>query len=330
MADMCKISVALCTFNGERFIKKQLESILSQTRRIDELIVCDDNSTDKTLAILAEVTKNAHFATHIEINDTRLGSTKNFEKALQRCTGDIIFLCDQDDEWVPEKVSKQVAFLDENPNVDAVFTDALIIDENSQATGSKLWEKIEFDSNCKQIWQSGRGYVLLFGGYVVTGATLAIRRRALPRLLPFPVINKQLIHDGWIALILSLDNKIQFIDACLLRYRIHKKQQVGLGQPQPMVTLTDRLNRPRAEKLEPIQLKADYLCQLYELLNTRQFAGKVSLSELREMKNHFEVRANLPANKIARAKPIWQEWRQKRYKYSSKDWWRPLWGDLLE
>lgn len=327
---MSKISVALCTFNGAHFIKKQLESILAQTRSIDELVVCDDISTDETLAILAEVIRDAPFTTHVEINDTRLGSTKNFEKAIQRCTGEIIFLCDQDDEWTPEKVSKQLAFLDENPDLDAVFTDALIIDENSQTNGDQLWAKIEFDNNCKQIWQSGRGCELLFGGYVVTGATLAIRRSALPKLLPFPVINKQLIHDGWIALMLSLDNKIQFIDACLLRYRVHKKQQVGLGQPQPMVTLIDRFTRPRAEKLEPIQLKADYLRQLYELLNARQFIDRESLGKLKEMKRHYNVRANLPANRIARIRLIWQEWQQKRYKYSSKDWWRPLWGDLLE
>jgi glycosyltransferase involved in cell wall biosynthesis len=327
---MPKISVALCTFNGERFIERQLRSILSQTQAIDELIVCDDRSTDRTLELLTAITANAPFTTSITINEQRLGSTKNFEKALQHCTGDIVFLCDQDDEWQTEKVSRQVQFLEQNPDVDAVFTNALIINDNSQSTGETLWEQIQFEEQRQKKWLSGKSYELLFESYVVTGATLALRKSALPALLPFPTIHKQLIHDGWIALVLALDNKIQFIDDCLLRYRIHHQQQVGIGARQQPITLKERLQRDRSEKLVPLQIKADYLTKLYDLLMRRPNLNTSKLSKLKAMKDHFEVRASLPANRIKRISPVWQELTQQRYRYSSEHWWLPLLGDIFE
>src|SRR4051794_15860948 len=95
-------SVAMCTYNGARFIGAQLASVAAQTRTPDELIVCDDRSTDETVAIVQKFADSAPFRVRLHVNEENLGSTKNFERAVSLCEGDLIALCDQDDVWLPE------------------------------------------------------------------------------------------------------------------------------------------------------------------------------------------------------------------------------------
>ena len=96
MSGLC-LSVSMCTYNGARFLREQLESIASQIRLPDELVVCDDGSTDATLAILTEYAKAVRFPVRIQCNTSRLGPAKNFEQAISLCKGEIIVLSDQDD-----------------------------------------------------------------------------------------------------------------------------------------------------------------------------------------------------------------------------------------
>src|ERR1700728_4505611 len=101
-----RISVALCTYNGERFLRHQLESIQQQTRLPDELVVCDDRSTDQTLAIVRELAGTVSFPVVIDQNHETLGSARNFEKAIRLCTGDLIALSDQYDIWYPNRLQR--------------------------------------------------------------------------------------------------------------------------------------------------------------------------------------------------------------------------------
>lgn len=324
------VSVAMCTYNGERYLAKQLESISLQTQGVDELVVCDDGSTDNTISLLQEFAQNAPFKVHIHRNGTNLGSTRNFEKALSLCTGDILILCDQDDIWKPDKVRKQVAFFEQNPNQDAVFSNADLINGQGEKLGHKLWDNFGFDEKKKQLWRSGRAREILFQGYVVTGATLAIRKSALRYLTPFPTDIGPYIHDAWIALVTSLNNRIGFINECLISYRVHEKQQVGFGEKLKPVTLKERLSRKREEKLAPLVEKADLLQRLYEALKAVEGVNPESLSQLRDIQQHFQVRANLPASRLLRLMPAFRELKSGRYAFSSKDWWLPLLGDLFE
>ncbi len=100
-----KTSVAMCTYNGESYLDEQLQSILEQTEPIDEIVICDDGSIDKTLSIIEKFIK-AGTPIRLILNQKNLGYTRNFEKAICLCSGDIIFLADQDDIWMPEKVKK--------------------------------------------------------------------------------------------------------------------------------------------------------------------------------------------------------------------------------
>src|SRR5215217_714545 len=101
-----KFSVAMCTYNGARFVAEQLASIAAQTRPPDELVVCDDRSTDATIAYVREFARTAPFPVRIFENEKNVGSTKNFERALELCEGDFIAFGDQDDVWLPEKLRK--------------------------------------------------------------------------------------------------------------------------------------------------------------------------------------------------------------------------------
>lgn len=265
------ISVALCTYNGEKYLPEQLESIRRQSVPVDELVVCDDGSEDGTFEILDKLAEEVAFPVRVYKNETNLGSTKNFEKCLSLCRGDIIFCCDQDDSWRSDKVEKQTDYLREHPNIDAVFSNALVMDDDSRPTGSTIWQEVQFTVGQQRRWQAGNAHEILFGGFVVTGATLALRRSCLERLLPFPTHIPQLIHDAWIALALSLESKIDFIAAPLISYRMHASQQVGFGSPMKPVKMQDRMSRDRFEKLAPIQGKADVAQKIYVHLRELPF-----------------------------------------------------------
>lgn len=324
------ISVALCTYNGEKYLPEQLESIVSQSVPVHELVVCDDGSRDRTLEILQRFSVSSPFPVRIFQNTVNLGSTKNFEKCLSLCQGDVLFLCDQDDLWRADKVEKQVGYLNDNPDADAVFSNATIIDGLSQPTQSTIWQEVEFNESSQQRWQAGKAHEILFGGFVVTGATLALRRSALDRLVPFPVHIPKLIHDAWIALALSLEGKIHFIDESLVFYRLHANQQVGFGSRMEHIRFKDRLSRDRDEKLAPIREKADDALKMYLLLRELPYIPREKLIKLYLRQKHFERRATLPRNRFQRLVPVIKEVVAGRYRFSSKDWWLPALGDIFE
>ncbi|GGC02631.1 glycosyltransferase family 2 protein [Dyadobacter sediminis] len=324
------ISVAMCTYNGAKFLSEQLRSIADQTLAVDELVVCDDRSNDNSIHILKTFAATSPFPVHIHINEQNLGSTKNFEKCLTLCKGDVIFLCDQDDLWREDKVQKQIDYLNEHPQTDAVFSDGLLIDDNSKPTGITIWQEIEFNQPGQNKWKSGKPHEILFNGFVVTGATLAIRKSCLERLIPFPTHVPDLIHDAWIAVVLSLENKIDFIADTLIMYRIHSSQQVGFGSRLEKVQLKDRLLRDREEKLVPLKEKANKLNELYLLLRSVPFIPREKLIKLYLSQKHFNRRASLPKTRYKRLTPILNQLVRGYYKFSSKDWWLPAIGDLLE
>lgn len=320
----------MCTYNGAKYLPQQLESIAKQIIRVDELVVCDDGSTDNSIEVIRTFAESSPFPVFIHVGKKNLGSTKNFEKCLLLCKGDIIFLCDQDDLWRPDKVEKQINYLNENQNKDAVFSDGMMIGANSKPTGRTIWHEIEFNKIKQEIWLKGKPHEILFNGFVVTGATLALRKKCLDRLIPFPVHVPDLIHDAWIAMVLSLQDKIGFVDDTLISYRVHESQQVGFGSKIEYVRFKDRFTRDREQKLIPIKEKADKLHELFLLLRGLPFVPREKLTKLYMAQNHFYRRASLPGNRFLRLTPILNHIIKGHYKFSSKDWWLPAIGDLIE
>ena len=227
------ISVALCTYNGAKFVGEQLESIRAQTVLPGELVICDDRSTDDTLSIIEKFAEAAPFPVRLVVNEQNLGSTQNFEKAIGLCSGDLIFLADQDDIWHSEKLDAMRAVFTRYPSVGLVFTDGELIDEDSHPTGRRLWDYTFLQKERKRV-RPGEFYKRLASRNVVTGATAAFRREFLDDIFPFPVHIPNLVHDDWIALVISLSAEISFLDTPLISYRMHAGQQVGvhaLGNP---------------------------------------------------------------------------------------------------
>jgi len=218
------VSVALCTYNGERFLAEQLASIAQQTRLPDELVVCDDASTDGTVALVEEFARRASFPIRLHVNQQNVRSTKNFEAAIRLCQGDYIVLADQDDVWEPQKIVRLAHFLDSNPAMAFVFTDAVMVDSHRRPLGYTLWQAIEFLPRIRRSLPHSDLYFYLLKRYCVTGATMAFRGNFKSSLLPIPA---SWVHDAWIALILSAIAQGGFIDEPLIEYRQHSSQQIG-------------------------------------------------------------------------------------------------------
>ena len=219
-----KISVALCTYNGGKYIEEQINSILNQSVKVDEIIVCDDQSKDDTLLKLKKLqTKNTSIS--IIENDINLRSTKNFEKAISLCTGDYIFLSDQDDLWNNLKVEKTIAVFNENPTAEGVFSNASLIDENNNIfTDKTIWDSVFFFEN-ELIKPIDFFDIIAKNGNVVTGATLCIKKSVKEFIFPF---TEDVLHDEKIATLLALRETLFYSTENLISYRLHDKQQVGM------------------------------------------------------------------------------------------------------
>lgn len=328
---MEKISVAMCTFNGAEFLSKQLESIKQQTMPIHELVVCDDGSSDETLAIIDRFSKQVGFPIQIHRNPINLGSSKNFEQCMALCQGDLIFLCDQDDVWMPEKVERIVAYLAAHPEQEAVFSNATMIDQAGFPTGKTSFEQIEFTPEVQAKWLAGESFRILLKGYVVTGAALAVKKRALSKIGAVPNITKELIHDGWIALNLSMANQIGFINTCLIQYREHSNQQVGFKSKPARVSLLQRFTRHREEKLGTLRKKADIAHALLKHFEEEKGVNPEITTALIRREAFYRMRANLPANRLLRFLPVLNHALNGSYRLEEGGkWWRPLLGDLFE
>ncbi|MGQ9628531.1 MAG: glycosyltransferase family 2 protein [Anaerolineae bacterium] len=239
------ISIAMCTYNGKAYLGDQLASIANQTYPPDELVICDDGSTDNTLQILEQFSKEAPFRVTVYRNEQTLGPTKNFEKAISLCTGDVIFLSDQDDVWMPHKVSVLSQALADNPDAGYVFSDALVVDEELRPFGYTMWTSISFTGRQRKRFKQGHQLEVLLKHNVVTGATMAFRAALRDWLLPIP---EQWVHDAWIALLASAAGAGGIsIEEPLIRYRQHCEQLIG-GKK---LSLVEQFRRAEAYRTKP-------------------------------------------------------------------------------
>ncbi|GAB3639736.1 glycosyltransferase family 2 protein [Spirosoma arcticum] len=331
-------SIALCTYNGEAYLPAQWQSLLDQQRRPNEVIIGDDQSTDGTVARLRQLVANAPFPVRILENNQRLGSTKNFEQVLSKCTGDLIFICDQDDYWLPDKISTMTGYMADHPAAQLAFCDAWVTDEQLQGRRGRFWEEVRFDSRAQQRWRAGESMDVLLDGNRVMGCATVIRRSFLPTLLPIPDQIPGYIYDGWLALVSAACGAIHFIDQPLQLYRTHPQQQVGVRPvaSSERIRVQDRIARHRAQKLIPLREKQAQLTTIDQLLADRVPADAPGLTQLHRRMAHFTMRSHLPHYRAQRLLPVLQSLQRgnyKRYADASANWYAPYLaalGDLLE
>ncbi len=202
-----KKSVCLATYNGSKYIEIQIISILKQLNQGDEIIIVDDASTDETLALI-----NNFRDSRIRLikNQINIGVVKTFEKALSNATGDIIFLSDQDDIWLPEKVQKFVKIFKTYPDITLVLSDAQIIDSHGQITADSFFKlRGKFVANPISNLIKSKHH----------GCTLAFRKEMTKFFLPFPADTP--MHDIWIGIMNGIYGKAFYIDEPLIQHRRH-------------------------------------------------------------------------------------------------------------
>ena len=205
------ISVCMATYNGERFIKQQIDSILCQLNPEDELIISDDGSTDETLKIIESYHESRIKVFHHEKKNNisnHKKATLNFENALLNAKGDFIFLSDQDDIWLPNKV--QVCVNELNTS-DFVVHNMTIIDQNNYTL-----EKLRFE---KDINPLPKNWLSILVKMNLRGCTMAFRRECLNYLLPIPY--NIVAHDYWISCMCIKKGLCKYIEAPLILYREH-------------------------------------------------------------------------------------------------------------
>lgn len=315
-----KISIAMCTFNGAAYVREQLDSIAAQTRQPDEVIICDDCSSDETRVMLDCFAAAAPFPVHVHVNETNLGVVKNFERAIRMCDGDVIALCDQDDVWHAEKLRRLAAEFAASPSVGLVFTDAELIDQNLEPLHRRLWQSTLGVADQRTI-AAGRAFELLALRNFVTGATAAFRGRFRDIVLPIPA-GMNLIHDYWIALLIAAVADISFISDPLIKYRVHPRQQKGVAlEPRRREHLRETNETWRAHQryfageIHKFEMLSDRLKEIrrrdpdansFPLIERR-------LEQIQEISTHFRARGNLPRTKLKRLPLVLKELLTRRY-----------------
>lgn len=219
-----KISIAMATYNGGKYLREQLESFLAQTRLPDELIITDDCSTDDTLAIIQDFASSAPFEVFWEQSEKNLGYTGNFNKSLLRTTGDLVFLSDQDDVWFPNKIECIEHYSIKYPKDLVLMNNAALTDENLNDSG---YTKLE------QIKSAG-----LSDSSFVMGCCAAVRRELLNLCLPIPSRFKA--HDDWIVKMAEGIERKRIFKDVLQYYRRHEtnKSQFIANKTERITTAT--------------------------------------------------------------------------------------------
>jgi glycosyltransferase involved in cell wall biosynthesis len=304
------ISIAMCTYNGERFLQEQLESFSSQTRLPDELVICDDCSQDNTLALLKEFASRAPFRVRIYVNPKNLGVAKNFEKAISLCRGDITALSDQDDVWRPEKLAIIGRTFEAAPHLGCVFNDAMVVDENLHPLGYSLWDAIDFKPRYRNPSQK-RFYQFMVKKGFIPGATMAFKTQSAKKLIPFPVASLGWHHDDWLAVAFSASADIDIIPHQLNKYRQHRTQLCGV---EVNSIFNDFNNCKRTEREYYLDLANRWasvislLCS-YRDLKIKNFFLAAAFDQIR----HLKARAMMPPSFRRRLPVIWQEAIKGRY-----------------
>lgn len=204
------ISVCIATYNGEKYIEEQLISILSQIADTDEVVICDDCSSDRTISLIENF---ADTRIRLYRNPARLGHVRNFEGAICRARGDYIFLSDQDDVWLPGRVEKMSDHIAIDSRILLIASNFDLIDENGLIVGEFRGLKKVKSSRVMQL------FAIFAGNAPYFGCTFLLKREALKYCLPIPKNIES--HDIWIAMVVSCLGGVANIWQPTLRHRIH-------------------------------------------------------------------------------------------------------------
>ncbi len=307
-----KLSVVLCSHNGEAYLRQQLDSLLRQTRLPDEVVVGDDDSTDGTWSILQDFGGQGR-ARGIEIRLLRrspaLGVVGNFSESLGVATGDIVFLCDQDDSWRPDKLATIEKRFASDPSLLLLWTDARLVDSLGRPLGATLFDALALADSEKSAVRDGRAFEILLRRSMATGATVALQRRALQSAWP---VGEGWLHDEWLAVVLSAIGFVDMLEEQLIDYRQHERNEVGMRKR----SWKDKWRGLIAPWRSALQREVARLNSLEQRLVALGSAIRTdALSQLASRREHLQRRIALGSQPRWRRLPsIWREARRGDYR----------------
>lgn len=317
------ISVALCTYNGARFVAQQLASIFDQTLKPQQIVVSDDGSTDGTVDVVRAFVAQ-HPSSSIEVTilpvDANRGVTANFQRAIEACSGDLIALCDQDDVWHPDRLA--IAAREFEDSVLLTHADARLVDADGTSLGLTLFEALQISEPELTAIRQGDAFGAYLRRNLVTGATVMFRREVLNQATPFP---QEWVHDEWLAIIAAAVGRVSVIDEQLIDYRQHGSNQIGVQRP----TLRYRIGRmlePRGDRNLRLAARAAVLAERLDELDASKHVRALAHDRAR-----FDaVRAALPATRVARIPAVVRQWRAGSYRELSSQGDLDVLRDLLQ
>ncbi len=299
------ISVALCTYNGARFLRTQLESIAAQSVQPLEIVLADDGSTDGTVDVARAWARTSDIELRILPGARRLGVTANFERALRAAHHEFIVLSDQDDVWHPDRVRSSVARLEADPAALLVHTDARLVGPDGEPLGAGLLEALRATPAERALISSTGAFRAHLRRNLATGATTTIRAALLEAALPFPA---SWVHDEWLTIVAAALRGARFLDTDTIDYRQHGSNEIGvtlLGTRQ----LIRRMLAPRGDRYTRL---ADRAAALENRLAT--LAVPEEYRRLSRSKAAFErARAAYPRARVTRLPAVLGELVRGRY-----------------
>ncbi len=271
-----KISVVLATYNGGLYLAEQMESILLQSYPNTEVIVVDDGSTDNTIEILKDF-QNKYSTIKIFLNDTNLGYVKNFEKGASLATGQYIALCDQDDYWHPEKLSKMQAAIGDYP---LIYCDSILCDDTLRPIGENISDRV----NCRNFNNCLQQVIFCR----IYGHATLIKKSFLEKTMPFLAV---IPHDWWLCYMATFYGGIKYLPEPLASYRQHSANIFGAAGSKRKKN--DRINKEVKKNLElekiRIRINTFYNFCPDELSKEKEILRKLAKCyETFSIKNNFQ------------------------------------------
>lgn len=305
---MASSSILIATWNGEKFIHDQLTSIISQTRKPDEIIISDDGSTDKTVEIAYNMLIQSEIPFKIIANKNQHGSSTNFCNGLSHCKEDLVFFCDQDDQWHQNKIDILASIMESNDSLAYCFTDAELVNPDLSRIGVNLWESLRLKRDIEKFNHSTDQMSILFRQPLVTGATSVFRRHALIACQPFP---SEWIHDRWCSTLLATRcHRGVAVDTPTILYRQHQQQQVG-GIGMTSFQRWQHIHHTTAEQLEMES-------SMWKQLSSRTVESSIWGERILGKIEHFKIRAKIRKSSSIRAAYLSiRELVNHRYQYSN-------------
>lgn len=302
--------IALCTCNGMAYLEEQLRSLLSQHRQADQIVIFDDASDDGTWEFLQVWAATVAIPVELRRNTLRQGVIRNFEMAVTALTTDLVFLCDQDDIWLPDKMAVISEVFEASQDVSLVHTDARLIDGDGVDLGTSLLEALGLTQAERTLIGRGDAFSVVCRRNTVTGATAAFRRDLLDIALPFPPSS---LHDEWLGVMAAATGRLVLLDVPTIKYRQHDRNVAGMPVPSALRSL----RRIAAVSGDFQSRRARHAAAMLERLQALQQVRPEVLQLIRSALAHARLRSTLPGAFGARIRAVLRELRTGRYRQFS-------------